>query len=134
MAKATVMIVVVIVVNRIRLCDLHAIDGLNDRLGVGVGVGVVRTIGMACRVVGRIVRRNIASRHFALSLSFGFGRRFRITASRFTAGSFTAGSFSIGSFSAGSFTIGRFTVSRFTAGDSLARLANAALGTGFLRS
>ena len=115
MAKATVMIVVVIVVNRIRLYDLHAIDGLNDRRGVGV----VRTIGMACRVVGRIVRRNIASRHFAISLSFGFGRRFRITASRFTVDRFTVGSFTVGS---------------FTAGDSLARLANAALGTGFLRS
>ena len=125
MAKATVMIVVVIVVNSIRLYDLHAIDGLNDRLGVGV----VRTIGMACRVVGRIVRRNIASRHFALSLSFGFGRRFRITASRFTVGSFTVSSFTVSSFTAGSFTTGSFTV-----GDSLARLANAALGTGFLRS
>ena len=109
------MIVVVIVVNRIRLYDLHAIDGLNDRRGVGV----VRTIGMACRVVGRIVRRNIASRHFAISLSFGFGRRFRITASRFTVDRFTVGSFTVGS---------------FTAGDRLARLANAALGTGFLRS
>ena len=124
MAKATVMIVVVIVVNGIRLYDLNAIDGLNDRLVAVIGIVV-----MVFRVLGRIVRRNIASRHFALSLSFGFGRRFRITA-----GSFTAGSFTGSSFTAGRFTAGSFTVSRFTAGDSLTRLANAALGTGFLRA
>ncbi|MGK0156737.1 MAG: hypothetical protein ACI9SE_003709, partial [Neolewinella sp.] len=84
MAKATMMIIIVIVIDRIRLYDLNAIDRFDGRFGI---VAIVRMVffGMLfiiMMIVG--MRFAIVSRHF--SLSFGFDWRCRDAGCRIAAG------------------------------------------------